>query len=142
VIPIIATWRDFREFLAAKKRKREPIRFHAKGVGESEFRPRDARAFERWRATCRGVGDWGRASERIDALEHALQSRHACGLPLPRKVIQNDDCSITLFWEGLLVRCFVDGVFTSIGGARGIKAKAVTREVLDLLAFQKRIQGQ
>ena len=138
---LLSTVRDFREFLAAKKRKREPIQWNVKPVACATYVPRSADGFKAFRASLRGVGDWGRASERIDALEHALRRRHGFGLPLPRKVLQNSDRSLTVFWTGAMVRAFEDGITSSIGGTEGVKARKVTPELLDLLAFQVRIQA-
>ncbi len=138
---LIETVRDFREFLAAKKRKREPIRIRGKGGGCATYIPRHAAGFANFRAALRGVGDWGRASEQLDALEHALRARHAVGLPLPRKVLQNEDRSLTLFWEAVSVRCFEDRMLTFIGGAQGIPVQGATRELLDALAFLARLQN-
>jgi hypothetical protein len=141
VLPLIQTYRDFREFLEAKKRKREPLRWRARGATEATYVPRSASGFARFRAELRGVGDWGQASERVDSLEHALRARSGSGLPLPRKVIQNSDRSLSLFWTGAMVRCLPDGFVSLIGGVDGAQAKSVTPELLDLLAFQARIQG-
>lgn len=138
---IIQTVRDFRDFVAAKKRKREPIRWIGKAVGSASYRPSSGHGFANFRAALRGVGDWGQASERIDALDSALRRRHMVGLPLPHKVMQNADRSLTLFWEGAMVRAFPDGLVSLIGGVDGAKAKRVTTELLDLLAFQAKIQG-
>lgn len=138
---LVSTIRDFREFLAAKRRKREPIRWNAKGVSEAIFRPSNRRHLERFRESLRGVGDWGQASERLDALEHALRARHGRALPLPRKVLQNSDRSITAFWNGAMVRCLPDGFVSTIGGIDGIRARRVTPDLLDLLSFESRIQG-
>jgi hypothetical protein len=137
---LLQTIRDFREFVAAKRRKREPIVFKAHGAGAASYQPRHAAGFERFRAALRGVGDWGRASERLDALEQALRSRHGCCFPLPNEVIQNDDRSLSMFWQGLMARCFEDGFVSLIGGSTGVPARKVTRELLDALAFQARIQ--
>ena len=141
MLQVIRTYREFREFLAAKKRKREPIRWNAKGTGAASYVPRNARGFTAFRASLRGVGDWGTASERLDALEHALRLRHQVPLPLPRKVMQNDDRSISVFWEGAMVRCLPDGFVSLIGGTGGVPAKRITTELLDLLAFASRIQA-
>jgi hypothetical protein len=141
MLPGIQTVRDFREFIAAKKRKREPLRWHGRGSGSASYRPSSAHGFANFRAALRGVGDWGQASERVDALEDALRRRNAVGLPLPHKVIQNADRSLSFFWEGAMVRCFPDGFVSLIGGVDGVKAKTATRELLDLLAFQSRIQA-
>jgi hypothetical protein len=138
-LPLLQTWHDFREFVAAKKRKREPLRFVGKAVATAHYRPSSPQGLANFRAALRGVGDWGLASERVDACEHALRTRHACGLPMPRKVLQNSDRSLSFFWEGAMVRFFVDGVVVSVGGKP--TAKAVTRDLLDMLAFQARIQG-
>jgi hypothetical protein len=140
VLPIISTIRDFREFLAAKKRKREPVIRRAFGVGSSSYIPSSPRGFANWRAANRSIEDWGRACERIDSLEHALRARHGVGLPLPRKVIQNPDRSITLFWEGCMARCLVDGYSVRVGGVAGVPIAKITTELLGLLAFQARIQ--
>jgi hypothetical protein len=139
-LPVIQTWRDFREFLEAKKRKREPLRFVAKPVASARYEPTSDAGFARFRQALRGVADFGRASERLDALEHALRARHGCGLPLPRKVIQNSDRSLTLFWNELMVRCFVDKFFGTIGGSDGVIVTKATNDLLDALAFQARIQ--
>lgn len=141
MIAILDNIRELKDFLASKRIKREPLRWSVKPVACATYIPRNARGFAAFRASLRGVGDWGRASERLDALEHTLRKRHECGLPLPRKVLQNDDRSLTVFWQGTMVRCFPDGFVSTIGGIEGIKARKVTRELLDLLAFQVRIQG-
>jgi hypothetical protein len=140
-LPLVQTWRDFREFVAAKRRKREPIRFKAHPVGAASYRPSSQQGFANFRAALRGVGDWGKASERVDSLEDALRRRHACRLPLPRKVIQNSDRSLTMFWQGVTVRFLVDGVSVLTGGVSGVPSAGVTTELLDMLAFQVRIQG-
>jgi hypothetical protein len=139
MLQLVSTYREFREFLAAKKRKREPLRFTAKPIGCAIYKPSSARGFANFRTALRGVGDWGQASERLDRLEHALRARHQVGLPLPRKLMQNEDRSISVFWTGAMVRCFPDGFTSLIGGTEGVPARAVTRELLDLLAFQARL---
>lgn len=141
MLAIVRNLRDFREFVAAKKRKREPLRIIAKPVARASYVPRDSRCFARMRASLRGVGDWGRASERLDALEYSLKARHGVTLPLPRKLMQNEDRSLTVFWKGASVRCFQDGFVSTIGGVEGIRAKRVTAELLDTLAFLMRIQS-
>jgi hypothetical protein len=138
---ILATLRDLREFLEAKRRKREPLRFIAKGRACASFSPRDPQGFERIRASMRGVGDWGRASERLDALEHALFRRHQVLLPVPRRVLQNEDCSLSVWWESVMVRCFPDGFTSLIGGTQGKPSARITSALLDMLAFQVRIQA-
>lgn len=140
MISIVSTYREFREFLAAKRRKREPIKWQVKPVACATYVPSSAAGFARFRASLRGVGDFGQASERLDALEHSLRARHNCGLPLPRKVMQNEDRSLSIWWDGAMVRCLPDGFVSLIGGAQGLPAKAITTELLDLLAFQARIQ--
>jgi hypothetical protein len=139
-VVLLQTLRDVRDFIAAKKRKREPIIWNVHGAAAASYVPKGHPGFERFRAALRGVGHWGRASERIDALEHALQRRHGVGLPLPNEVIQNDDSSLSLFWQGVMVRCFPDGFVSLIGGTAGIPSKKITNELLDTLAFQVRIQ--
>lgn len=140
MLPLVSTFRELRDFLAAKRLKREPLRWLAKGAGAAKYIPRHAEGFENFRIALRGVGDFGKASERLDALEHALRRRHGVGLPLPRKILQNEDRSITLFWDGCMVRCFVDGFVSTIGGVAGAPARNVTTELLDALALQSRIQ--
>jgi len=137
---LMQSLRDLREFLAAKKRKREPVVWRVDGVGEASYKPRHATGFANFRAALRGAGHWGQASEGVDRLDRALRKRHGVGLPLPNEVIQNADRSLSLFWEGLMVRCFRDGFVSLIGGTAGVPAKKITTELLDALAFQARIQ--
>jgi hypothetical protein len=139
-VVIIQTIRDAVDFIAAKKRKREPIVWNVKGAAAASYVPKGAAGFERFRAALRGVGHWGRASDRVDALEHALRRRHGVGFPLPNEVIQNADSSLSLFWEGVMVRCFPDGFVSLIGGTAGVPSRTITNELLDTLAFQVRIQ--
>jgi hypothetical protein len=144
-IPLLQTWRDFREFVEAKRRKREPLFFSAKGAAEAEYTPRSAQGFANFRAALRGVSPWGQASEGLDRLEKALKKRHQVGLPLPRLVMQNSDRSLAIWWGGeshLMVRCFPDRFFSLIGGTAGIPEKKITTELIDALAFQHRIQSQ
>jgi hypothetical protein len=137
-----ATLRDLRELLAAKKRKREPLRFRAEGVVQASMRPRDARAFEHLRALLRSNRDFGRASERLDALEHALRKRSGLGLPLPNEVIQNPDRSLALFWDGgVSVRAFREGLAYLIGGSAGKPGKGVTLELVEALTLRARFQA-
>jgi hypothetical protein len=140
-LPLIQTWRDFKEFLEAKKRKREPIRLKARGGSSASYVPSSPRGFENFRRSLRGVGDFGCASEGIDRLERELRSRHTVGLPVPRRVLQNEDCSVTLFWPSITVRCFTDRFFSMIGGTEGVHAQRITNELLDALYFQHRIQN-
>jgi hypothetical protein len=137
---IVQSIRDLREFLAAKRRKREPIQWAARGAATATYVPKSARGFANFRTSLRGVGDWGRASERVDALADALRRRHGCDLPLPRKVIQNSDRSLTLFWESLTVRAFPNelGVTHRIG-ATGDPVRGVTTDLLDMLGFQAKV---
>jgi hypothetical protein len=134
------TLRDLHEFLAAKKRKREPLVWNVKGAGAAVYKPRHTQGFARFRAALRGVGHWGQASERLDALEHALLASHGITFPLPNEVMQNEDRSLSLFWESISVRCFPDGFMSLIGGTAGVPAKKISRELLDALAFQSRLQ--
>lgn len=140
MIQLFRDLRDAFEFVRAKKIKREPIRWDVRGAGCAQYVPRNPQGFANFRAALRGVGDFGQASERIDSLEDGLRRRHGVCLPLPRKVLQNQDRSLSLFWDGAMVRCFPDGFFSLIGGEHGAQAKSVTTELLDLLAFQARIQ--
>lgn len=140
MISLVESYREFREFLAAKKRKREPLRLKGRGGAAATYVPRYQNGFANFRAALRGVGDWGRASEQLDALEHALRARSSVGLPLPRKVLQNEDRSLTLFWEAISVRCFEDRLLAFLGGPQGLPLKGATTELLDALAFQARLQ--
>jgi hypothetical protein len=140
MIAVIRTYRDFREFLEAKRIKRESVRFTGHGVATARCIPQNPVGFEEFRESLRGVPDFARASERVDKLEHALFRLHGVGLPLPRKVLQNEDRSLSLFWESVLVRCFVDGYAVLIGGIDGVKAKRVTPALLDALGFLSRLQ--
>jgi hypothetical protein len=142
MLRLVSDYREFREFLEAKKRKREPILRSARGRAEASYEPRSFAGFQRFRAALRGVGDWGQASERLDALEMALQKRHGVVLPVPRRIMQNEDRSVAVFWTGAMVRCLPDGFISMIGGAEGVKARSVTRELIDLLGFQARIQNR
>jgi 2-phosphoglycerate kinase len=55
-------------------------------------------------------------------------------------VLQNEDRSLTLFWEGITVRCFGDAFMSLIGGTSGVPATKISNELLDALGFQARIQ--
>jgi hypothetical protein len=136
---VLSNPRDVREFVEAKRRKREPITWHAQGVTEATCKPRTLQNFAELRSGLRCAPDFARASERLDALERALRNRHALSMPKPRKITQNSDCSLTLWWRGAMVRCFADGFVSFIGGAKGVAAKMITPELLDVLAAQTRI---
>lgn len=143
MLQVVQTYREFRDFLAAKKRRREPLRLSGQGATAATYVPKEARGFENFRAALRGVGDWGRASEHVDALAHALQRRCGCALPLPRRVMQNSDRSLTLFWDGVTVRAFADvGITSLVGGTSGAPARGVTPALLDLLGFQAKLQSK
>lgn len=142
MLQLVQSIRDLREFIAAKKRKREPIRWSARGATAAAYVPQSARGFANFCAALRLAADWGQASERLDELAHALRARHACELPTPRKVLQNSDRSLTLFWQGLTVRAFPDqGITVLLGGTTGAPVRGVTTDVLDMLAFQARLQN-
>lgn len=141
---LLQNWRDFREFVAAKKRKREPIQFRMRPSAEATYVPRHPQGFANFRAALRGVSPWGQASERLDALADALRRRHQCELPMPRKVIQNTDCSLSLWWgeaEHVMIRCFEDRFFSLIGGTKGLPMSKVTTDLVDALYMQHRIQN-
>ncbi len=140
MLQVVKTYREFREFLAAKERKREGIRWKAHAPSEATYVPKGAQGFARFRAVLRDVSDWAAASEHVDSLAAALRRRHQCDLPLPRKVVQNTDCSLTVFWEALTVRAFPDGLVSIVGGTTGAPIKGATNEILDMLAFQARLQ--
>lgn len=135
MIQIVSTIRDMREFLAAKRRKREPVRWSARGASDAVYSPTSEQGFAKFRAALRGVDDWGCASERIDGIADALRRRHGCPLPLPRRVIQNSDRSVTLFWEGVTLNASRDRVTVLVGGMGGRQIEGVTNELLDMLGF-------
>ena len=139
MLAIGASLRDLRDFIAAKRRKREPLRWSAKGAAAATYIPREARGFANFREALRLSSDWSQAAEKIDALATALARRHSCDLPLPRKVIQNSDRSITLFWAQLTVRAFPDQLTAMIGGSSGEPVRGITSDILDMLAFQAKI---
>jgi hypothetical protein len=61
-------------------------------------------------------------------------------LPMPRKIVQNSDRSLTLWWgHGIMVRAFVDKFFSLLGGAKGLPAAQITTDLLDALAAHQRI---
>jgi len=134
---LVQTLRDLREFIAAKRRKREPLRFIAKGAAEFTYVPQTDRGFANFRAALR-QSDFGQASEQLDGVAAALRRRHATELPLPRKLLQNADYSITVFWDGLTIRAFPDGVVTLTDGKN--PTRGVSNELLDMLGFQARIK--
>lgn len=136
---VVDVVREFREFVASKRIKREPIWLTVRGVSRASFKPRDAHAFADIRLAMRGNGDFGRASERIDALERELQRRHGCWLPLPEEVVQNTDRSVFLSWAGISVRAYPHGLGYLIGGTSGQVGKGYRRELLDALAFRAKI---
>lgn len=140
MLAVIETIRDFREFLAAKKRKREPLRCVARGASAATYVPQSEQGFANFRAALRGVGDWGQASERVDGLADALHRRHGCALPLPRKVFQNPDRSLTFLWEGITVRVYPDRFTAMLGGMKGKPVTAITAEILDMLGFQAKLR--
>lgn len=141
MLAIVETLRDLREFISAKKRKREPIRWDVRGTSSAAYVPRDHRGFTNFRAALRGVGDWGQASERVDSLADALRRKHACELPLPRKVFQNHDRSLTFLWESITVRVYTDRFTAMIGGVKGKPVTNVTPEILDMLGFLAKVQN-
>lgn len=133
--------REVREFLAAKKSKREPLRFEGHGQAAADFVPRSAANFANFRQRLIGATDWGHASERIEQLEHELIRRHGHGLPVPRKVIQNSNRSISLMFRDGLAVCHADGVVTVIGkGNEARRTVGITPEFLGLLHMQTRLQ--
>lgn len=134
--------RDVREFVTSKRRKREPIRWQVDGAAEAVCCPSTMADFEGLRAGLRASQDFGRASERLDALEHALFARHLTRFSKPRKIVQNADLSLTLWWgDEIMIRCFVNGMVSLVGGAKGMVAKAITSELLDALAFAGKIHA-
>jgi hypothetical protein len=138
---ITATIRDMREFLAAKKSKREPLRWSVKGAAQASYRPADTNAFLGFRERLRQSRDFARESERIDSLERDLRKRDAA-LPVPNELVHNEDRSITLHYAGVTVRAFPDGVGSLIGGTAGQFTRGVKRELLEALAIISRSRLQ
>jgi hypothetical protein len=147
VLDRVAPVQDIREmfaFVRAKVLRREPVIFTTTGVSEAMFAPRDAANFAIIRSRLRYSRHFGRASERLDSLENALTRRNGVILPTPRKVTQNADCSLSLWWGpeggGAFVRLEGRKFFSLLGGPKGLIGTAITSELLDLLALHARIQ--
>jgi hypothetical protein len=109
--------REFREFVQAKKIRREPLIITAQARAEADFKPVDDRSFWEFVGRLRGVSSWGQAVEQLDAVNHALRKRHGVSIPFPRLLMQNDAGSLTFFWgTDLVLGCFPQGcAFTFLG---------------------------
>jgi hypothetical protein len=134
--------REVRDFLFAKKVKREPLRFRPRGVMRATFKPRDRSSFAGIRAALRDNRDRARASERLDALERELLKRRDVALPLPEEVIQHEDRSISWCFGGVTVRAFPDGIAYLLGGTAGHLERGVKPPLLEALALKARMQRQ
>jgi hypothetical protein len=131
--------RELREFVRSKRVKREPIRVVADGAGRAEYRPRNAQHFARLREQIRLSAHFGKASERIDALERELKTRDIHALPLPRKMIQDEDCSVHLFWNACSVRAFPHGFVYVLQGTH--PGQGYARELLEALTITAKMQS-
>lgn len=133
--------REFREFRAAKARKREPIRLTGRAVQRSVCHPRSMAQVAALREQLRGIDDYGAASEQLDRLEHALRQKWAHGFPLPEDFVQEADRSLWMSWgNGLTVRAFPDFIGSVVGGTAGEIKKGVTPTLLDALHLASRIR--
>ncbi len=136
---LTSSLRDLRDFLQAKRNKREPIFLTGRGVARASYRPSTRQQFEGFRELLRQNRDFAQASERIDSLERDLRKRGAA-LPLPNELVQNADRSITLHYAGLCVRAMPDFVATLVGGTSGHLERGVTPALLGALTIVWRNQ--
>jgi hypothetical protein len=127
-----ATIRDLRDFLTAKRIKREPTKLNLQGAGCASCKPRDHSQFRDLLRALRSNTDFGAAVERIASLMRAMKARGA-HLPLPNEVTQNDDRSVTLHYSGVCVRVFGDGVASLLGGTAGHLERGATPALLNAL---------
>lgn len=134
-----ASIRDLRDFLQAKRSKREPIFLTGRGVARASYHPSTRRQFEVFRERLRRSQDFAHASECIDSLERELRARCA-PLPVPNEMVQNEDRSITLHYSGLCVRAMPDFVATLVGGTDGHLERGVTPALLGALTIVWRNQ--
>ncbi len=125
--------RDVRDFVAAKRRKREPIRLNVRGVTRSPCKPKSLADFVNLRSGLRRSAHFGRASEHLDRLEHEIRARWGHGFPLPEEVVQESDCSIWIAWGGVTVRAFPGFLGSVIGGTAGEIKKGITPALLDAI---------
>lgn len=132
--------RELRNFLEAKRLKREPVRFEGHGKAAARFVSRKPGDFEGLMLRLKHARDWGHASEGVERLRTDLRRRHGVELPEPRSVTQNPDRSLSIFWEGVSCRFFVDGFVSLVGGMQGAIARTITTDLLDALGFLAKVQ--
>jgi len=138
---LAASFRDLREFVAAKRKRGEKLRIRGKGAARAMVRIQGASHFASLRSALRASPWFGGAQERLDALDRQLRSRHGVPLPVPEEVLQDEDCSVSCFWGGVSVRSHADGFVSLIGGTAGHAERSVTPQLLGALALKSRMQA-
>lgn len=119
---------------------RRKLRFRLDGASASA-ELRSLAGFQQLRALLRANNSFANALDRLDAIEHALERKHKVKLPCPRRLLQNGDCSLTLFWGGITLRCFAEGCAALIGGQHGAQVVGIKPELLAALAIQAKRAG-
>jgi len=126
--------RELRNFLEAKRRKREPVRLQAHGSVaascEITSRPQWKDLF---RQLCQN-NSFAQAAESVDYLDTAVRGFGADELPTPSEVVQNADKSLTIGWKErpphalrVVLQISGDRVAWMVGGENGMRGDA-TRE--------------
>lgn len=129
-----ASERDVREFLGYKKRRGEPVRVDIDMAAQASAVISDRIQFASIRQSLRAILQFGRASERLDALEHELRLRRGIALPLPDRLMQNADGTLGLVWPGITVAANVDALVWLIGGPTGSQGEGLAPALVDSLA--------
>ena len=136
-LPVPRNPRELRNLLESKRIKREPSVFTAKGAARAVARADGGTKFAHLRNELRSNVHFSRAVKHLDELQSMLWRRHQAHVPKPKGLTQNEDSSISVFWEGLSLRAFPDAVVTLI---QRRPAKGITNDFLDALAFLAKVQ--
>lgn len=128
------TVQDAHEFVRAKASRREPIRFVARGAAEAVYTLRDESSWVMLIRRLRRSNDFADAVAKLDEIRAELLKKHGVVLPAPRKLQQNSDRSLSVWWDNVMVRAFDRGVVSIIAKRPSC---GVTSELLAALAMER-----
>lgn len=128
-----ATDQDVHEFIAAKQARGEKPNVDVNRGARATAVIVDRAQFSVLRRRLRESKNFGRASERIDALERELWGRRKLPLPLPERIEQEADGALGFVWRGLTVAADRDNILAlRVPGAPPLIG--IVPELVDALA--------
>ncbi len=135
-----AQFRDVRDFLQAKKIKREPVRAVVDRASSTTCSFSSERDYRDLRGELKRNRDFGRASEQLDKLELAYVRRYGAAFPTPRSLVQNPDRSLAAMFGKLTIRAYPDSIAWLLGGTAGHYETGIKPMLLEAIRMKAAVR--